>query len=391
MAASTTTIRQGLSALCQPVCQHFSSPHVSSETLNHAPRPSSPKPKPVCAQKSAFIGSLPLPGSRGPSFHPSHRLRLPKVPILAAAADGSSTGTGPSSKPAALRRKKSTATATSGAASPELTASSTGASIPGAPARRGRKKKVVEGAGEEGGDASEGMMDGSGETKVEPRKAVAKKGGKARKDEADRGMMERPSWIDDDDAEPRWYVAAVFAGWEQKLANTFNTMLSDDARMSRLIREVLVPTVPTGRMCKDGRPSKAVRKLMPGYVLFRCALTRESRKYITDVDGVMDFVGARKSTGYISYETLPRPLSDAEVAHLFQLMEEGKRVSEAPRFPLAVNDVIEVTDGPFKEFAGEIVEVYPKENKVKAILSIFGRDTPVELAVDACRKRSAVV
>ena len=127
--------------------------------------------------------------------------------------------------------------------------------------------------------------------------------------------------------------------------------------------------------------------MFPGYVLVRMVLDEDTMMAVRSTPNVINFVGAedRRSTGKARGHIKPRPLSRSEVDRIFKRAAEKKTVVKVD---LTEGDQILVTAGPFKDFQGEVIEVSGERNKLKALLSIFGRETPVELEFSQISKRN---
>jgi len=122
---------------------------------------------------------------------------------------------------------------------------------------------------------------------------------------------------------------------------------------------------------KDGRKMVSKRKFLPSYVLVEMEMTKETWHLVMTAPGVTSFVGTGKK---------PQPLQDDEVEHILGQIE-GTKVQKSASIPFNIGDTVKVIDGPFSDFTGFIDEVEPERGKVKVMVSIFGRPTPVELDV----------
>ncbi|HIE03254.1 MAG TPA: transcription termination/antitermination factor NusG [Candidatus Latescibacteria bacterium] len=166
----------------------------------------------------------------------------------------------------------------------------------------------------------------------------------------------------------RWYVVHTYSGHEHKVKQYIESMLSSSGLTDK-IGKVVVPVEEVVEM-RDGRKVTTKRKLFPSYVLVEMELDRETQHFISSVPGVTSFVGPRRS---------PQPLKDEEVKAILARMEGGQRPSTG--LPFQEGDLVKVVDGPFKNFTGTVDEVYPERRKMRVMVSIFGRPTPVELDV----------
>ena len=163
----------------------------------------------------------------------------------------------------------------------------------------------------------------------------------------------------------QWYVVHTLTGKENKVKSVIEK--SADARdLGYLLGRILIPT-ETEIGSAGGQRRERKRKLYPGYVLMEMDLTDELRHLIQRTVGVTHFVGSADA---------PVPLSDAEVNEIMLTIgEEGQR----PKMAWSPGDAVRVTDGPFAEFTGKISDVDVEHETIKILISIFGRETPVEL------------
>ena len=136
---------------------------------------------------------------------------------------------------------------------------------------------------------------------------------------------------------------------------------------------------------KDGSRQHSEEKVFPGYVLVQMIMDDHAWQVVKNTPNVINFVGAEQKRRYGRGRghVKPMPLSPGEVERIFKQAEEQEPVIKVD---MAVGDKILVLSGPFKEFEGEVIEVSPERSKLKALLSIFGRDTPVELEFNQVEK-----
>ena len=139
-------------------------------------------------------------------------------------------------------------------------------------------------------------------------------------------------------------------------------------------------------MRKDGSRYHGEEKVLPGYVLVQMILDDDAWQMVKNTSNVINFVGAeqRRAVGRGRGHVKPMPLSPSEVNRIFKQMEDAEPVV---KIDMQVGDKIVVLSGPFKDFAGEVIEVSTERSKLKALLSIFGRDTPVELEFNQVEKQ----
>ncbi len=162
-------------------------------------------------------------------------------------------------------------------------------------------------------------------------------------------------------AESRWYVVHTYSGYENKVkANIEKTV--ENRGMQDLIHEVSVPLQDVVEI-KDGQKKTVQRKVFPGYVLIKMFMTDETWYVVRNTRGVTSFVGPGSK---------PVPLTDAEV----RAMGIGEQLAD---LDVAVGDSVRVASGPFADSVGQIKEINEGKRTVIVKLSIFGRETPVEL------------
>jgi len=166
----------------------------------------------------------------------------------------------------------------------------------------------------------------------------------------------------------KWYVIHTYSGYENKVkANLEKTV--ENRNLHDMIFEVKVPMEEQIEE-KNGRKKSVLRKIYPGYVLIKMIMTDETWYIIRNTRGVTGFVGPGSK---------PIPLTDDEV--------RAMGVENIPiKLDAEVGDNVRVTSGPLENFIGTIEEIYPDKQKVKVLVSMFGRDTPVELEYHQIQK-----
>ena len=170
---------------------------------------------------------------------------------------------------------------------------------------------------------------------------------------------------DELDTGRRWYVIHTYSGYENKVkTNLEHRITSMD--MGDKIYQVLVPTEEEIEI-KNGKRHPVERKVFPGYVLVEMIMGDDSWYVVRNTPGVTSFVGSGNK---------PTPLTDGEVRAILRQIK-----LDAPKYKVAFTkgEAVRVTDGPFTDLHGVVDEVNPERNKVKVLVSIFGRETPVEL------------
>ena len=166
-----------------------------------------------------------------------------------------------------------------------------------------------------------------------------------------------------------WYTLRVISGKEKKIRDTILYDVNT-AEMEESITDILVPSENIVEM-RDGKKKVRERVFFPGYLLVRLDLNKETRYLLENVNGVIAFVGPKGTPQALRPEEAERFLGD------FDGGDGPLRVTEAP--PYKVGDPVKVTDGPFMDFSGLVQEVSHDKQKLKVMVSIFGRQTPVEL------------
>ena len=166
------------------------------------------------------------------------------------------------------------------------------------------------------------------------------------------------------DSDMRWYVVHTYSGYENKVATNIEKAV-ENRKLQDLIGEVKVPTEMVTEI-KDNKKREVERKIFPGYVLVNMIMTDDSWYVVRNIRGVTGFVGPGSK---------PVPLSDEEVA---ALGVEKKQVE----VNFEVGDSVKIIDGYLDGFIGVVEELDTDRNMVKVVVSMFGRETPVELELD---------
>ena len=162
----------------------------------------------------------------------------------------------------------------------------------------------------------------------------------------------------------KWYVVHTYSGYENSVAAAI-LKAAENRRMQDLIQEVNIPMETVTEFTDNGEKT-VERKVFPGYVLVKMIMTDEAWYVIKNVRGVTGFVGSG---------TKPTPLTEDEVAQLG--VEKHEIVVN-----YGLGDSVKINDGPLTSFVGVVDELDVEKNKVRVIVSMFGRETPVELELD---------
>jgi len=194
---------------------------------------------------------------------------------------------------------------------------------------------------------------------------------------------------DSDDIAPgsgRWYAVQVASGCEKRVKANLEQRI-ETLDVANRIFQIEIPQTPAIKLRKDGSRQNTEEKVFPGYVLINMLMDDDTWQVVKNTPNVINFVGAEQKRRYGRGRghVKPMPLGNAEVERIFKQAQEQEPVV---KIDMATGDKILVLSGPFKDFEGEVIEVSPERSKLKALLSIFGRDTPVELEFNQVQKES---
>ena len=165
----------------------------------------------------------------------------------------------------------------------------------------------------------------------------------------------------------KWYIVHVYSGFENKVKAALEERIASSPHPEKF-GEVLVPTEEIVELVKGKRKTSS-RKFYPGYILVKMQLDDETWHVVNDTAKVTGFLGGRNK---------PSALSDDEADQILNRMAAGK-LKPQPKYFFESGDEIRVIDGPFTNFNGTVEEVNQEKGKIKVLVSIFGRSTPVEL------------
>lgn len=163
----------------------------------------------------------------------------------------------------------------------------------------------------------------------------------------------------------QWYVVHTYSGHEAKVSTTLKQRI-ESQKLTDKVLDIIVPTQEKIEI-KEGKKAQVKEKIFPGYLLIRMIMDDASWLAVRTTPGITSFVGSANR---------PTPLPDEEVETIKKFM-----AMEAPKFKttFSINEAIKITDGPFTDFLGSISEIDETKGKLKVMVSIFGRETPVEL------------
>jgi transcription termination/antitermination protein NusG len=166
----------------------------------------------------------------------------------------------------------------------------------------------------------------------------------------------------------KWYVVRTFSGHENKVKAFIDSELRDNDELKARIFEVLVPTEKVFEV-KDGKKKTKKKNFFPGYILVNADLDIKAKDFIINTPSVMGFLGTQNT---------PIPLQPEEVKRIVGRITQGDE-TERTETVFRTGDFVKIIDGPFNNFSGVIQEVNEEKMKMKVMVSIFGRKTPVEI------------
>jgi transcription termination/antitermination protein NusG len=169
----------------------------------------------------------------------------------------------------------------------------------------------------------------------------------------------------------RWYVVHTYSGYENKVSSNLKSVVASRGMEDRVF-EVVIPMEDVVEF-KGGKKVTVQKKVFPGYLLVRCDLDDDTWGAVRNTPGV---------TGFVGPGTKPTPLSRREVESILQVKPEGVEAPakrSRPRLEYEIDETVRVKEGPFADFSGQIAEINEDQLKLKVLVNIFGRETPVEL------------
>ncbi len=170
------------------------------------------------------------------------------------------------------------------------------------------------------------------------------------------------------ESELKWYVVRTFSGHENKVKSLIEAELSDNEKLKAKIQEVLVPTEKVFEV-KDGKKKSRTKNFFPGYILIQADLDNQVKDFILNTPSVMGFLGTKNN---------PNSLQPEEVKRIVGRITQDES-SERMETIFRNGDIVKIIDGPFNNFSGTVQEVNEEKMKIKVMVSIFGRKTPVEI------------
>ena len=172
----------------------------------------------------------------------------------------------------------------------------------------------------------------------------------------------------EENTQAKWYVVRTFSGHENKVKGIVDMELAENESLRARIVEILVPTEKVFEI-KDGKKKTKIRNFFPGYILLNAELDDKVIDFITNTTSIMGFLGN---------DNKPAPLLPAEVKRIIGRITQDKDTEKTDTI-FRSGDLIKIVEGPFNNFSGIIEEVSEEKMKIKVMVSIFGRKTPVEI------------
>lgn len=166
-------------------------------------------------------------------------------------------------------------------------------------------------------------------------------------------------------SQKRWYIVHTYSGYENKVKTDLEKRI-EYMNMGDKIFRIEVPQKTVTQM-KGGKKQEREEKIFPGYVLVEMIMDEDSWYVVRHTSGVTKFVGSAKK---------PIPARDSEIK---KIINRSTSTQQKIELDVKAGDKVRITSGPFADFVADIIEVYPDKSKIRANVSIFGRETPVEL------------
>lgn len=171
-----------------------------------------------------------------------------------------------------------------------------------------------------------------------------------------------------DELNYKWYVVRTFSGHENKVKSIIDLELADNPELRARIEEILVPVEKVFEV-KDGKKRTKTKNFFPGYILVKADLDNKVLDFISNTPSVMGFLGGSKK---------PNPLQPDEVKRIIGRISKDEDTERTDTI-FRNGDYVKIIDGPFNNFSGVVEEVNEDRLKIKVLVSIFGRKTPVEI------------
>ena len=178
-----------------------------------------------------------------------------------------------------------------------------------------------------------------------------------------------------EDGVKRWYVVQAYSGYEKHVAKTLQQRIKLE-NLEQFFGQIIVPTEEVVEM-RGGQKRKSERKFFPGYVLVEMEMNDQAWHMVRNTPRVLRFIGGKAER--------PAPLSEKEVDRMLRRIEDGES-RPRPKVLFEAGEMVRVTDGPFQDFGGTVHPVDYEKNRLSVVVSIFGRNTPVDLSFDQVEK-----
>ena len=172
----------------------------------------------------------------------------------------------------------------------------------------------------------------------------------------------------------KWYVVHTYSGYENKVKTALEERIKQFGK-EEFFGEIVVPTENVVEMIR-GEKKTTSRKFFPGYVLINMTLSNETWHIVKSTPKVTGFIGGGQQ---------PIPIPDNQATDILQQIKEGK-LKPKPKVSFEKGDAVSIIDGPFTNFNGFVEEVKPEKGRLKVLVSIFGRSTPIELEFRQVKK-----
>lgn len=178
------------------------------------------------------------------------------------------------------------------------------------------------------------------------------------------------------DTEKKWYVLKAVSGKEAKVKEYLEALMKNNPGLAQNVGEVLLPTEKYAQI-RNGKRVVKEKLFLPGYVLVEARLDGETAHTLRFIPNVLGFLGGMDN---------PSPVRQADINRILGTAEDTAIRSEEVKVPYSVDESVKVTDGPFSGFSGVIEEVNAEKRKLKVMVKIFGRKTPLELGFNQVEK-----
>jgi transcriptional antiterminator NusG len=186
--------------------------------------------------------------------------------------------------------------------------------------------------------------------------------------------------LDDDSGSSRWYAVRIISGHENKVKAYLDSEIRNE-KLEEKIKNVLIPLEKVFEV-KGGKKKVKMKNFLPGYILIEAELDDQIRDFISKAPSIINMVGSKSVKGK---RLDPVPLRSTEIKRIKAILNEDSE-EEKLDLQLNVSDPVKVTSGPFNNFSGNVLEVNLEKMKVKVMVSIFGRKTPIELELTQVEK-----